>query len=198
MTSGTWVSTRTGQTAADLMVTDVPVVAPDVTAGDLLRQVRGRRFDTFAAIAIFEDRRLVGIVDPAALVAAPDDLVIESLSTVTPTTVGRDDDQERVARLAARLTIAVVAVVDARGDLLGLIPPERLARVLAEEHDEDLARLGGFMSGAAEARAVNAAGSAKPWSTKAATTASRTASTVGVSTKAMALPPNPPPVMRAP
>jgi magnesium transporter len=45
-----------------------------------------------------------------------------------------------------------LAVVDRDRRFLGLIPPYRMVRVLLDEHDEDLARLGGFLAGTARAR----------------------------------------------
>ena len=45
-----------------------------------------------------------------------------------------------------------IAVVDRDGRFVGLIPPHRMLSVLLAEHDEDLARLGGYMAGSAQAR----------------------------------------------
>jgi magnesium transporter len=45
-----------------------------------------------------------------------------------------------------------IAVVDADGRFVGLIPPHRMLAVLLAEHDEDLARLGGYLAGTAQAR----------------------------------------------
>jgi magnesium transporter len=43
-------------------------------------------------------------------------------------------------------------VVDATGSFVGLIPPHRMLGVLLAEHEEDLARIGGFLAGGARAR----------------------------------------------
>jgi hypothetical protein len=45
-----------------------------------------------------------------------------------------------------------VAVVDDTGHFLGFIPPPRTLAVLLWEHEEDLARLGGFQHNALAAR----------------------------------------------
>jgi magnesium transporter len=45
-----------------------------------------------------------------------------------------------------------LAVVDDDGRFLGLIPPHRMLAVLLDEHDEDLARLGGYLAGTRRAR----------------------------------------------
>jgi hypothetical protein len=48
-----------------------------------------------------------------------------------------------------------IPVVDAGGRFQSLVPPDRLLRVLEREHDEDLARMGGFLAGASAARAAS-------------------------------------------
>ncbi|HEX6309987.1 MAG TPA: magnesium transporter, partial [Acidimicrobiia bacterium] len=45
-----------------------------------------------------------------------------------------------------------LAVVDDTGRFVGLIPPTRMLTVLLEEHDEDMARLGGYLASTARAR----------------------------------------------
>ena len=64
-----------------------------------------------------------------------------------PPKVAPDTDQERAARGMVDRHECSLAVVDADGRFLGLIPPYRMLRVLLEEHEEDLARLGAIASG---------------------------------------------------
>ena len=45
-----------------------------------------------------------------------------------------------------------VAVLDAEGRLVGLVPPHRLVGLLLAEHDEDVARLGGYLASTGRAR----------------------------------------------
>ncbi len=63
------------------------------------------------------------------------------------------DDQEDIARLAIRLNMIAVPVVDDFGQLIGAVPPEALFRILRDEHMEDLQRLAGIATheGGAEA-----------------------------------------------
>ena len=49
-------------------------------------------------------------------------------------------DQEIAAWQAVRHRESALAVVDASGRFVGLIPPHRLLAVLLEEHEEVLAR----------------------------------------------------------
>jgi magnesium transporter len=63
-------------------------------------------------------------------------------------------DQEIAAAAAVRRRESTLAVVDAQGNFCGVIPPDRLLSVLLWEHEEDLARLGGFMHDVASARSA--------------------------------------------
>jgi magnesium transporter len=69
-----------------------------------------------------------------------------------PPVVAPGLDQEEAAWKAARHGESSLAVVDGRGGFRGLVPPARLLSVLLEEHDEDLARVGGFLASTASAR----------------------------------------------
>lgn len=61
-----------------------------------------------------------------------------------PPSVHPEEDQERVATLAIRARVAAVPVVDSRGRLLGVVPPEALIEILRREHIEDLQRFIGI------------------------------------------------------
>jgi magnesium transporter len=61
-----------------------------------------------------------------------------------PLVVGPEVRQEITAWRAVRRGDGGVPVVDASCDLLGIVPPRHLVRILLEEHEEDLARLGAY------------------------------------------------------
>jgi magnesium transporter len=137
--------------AGELSVTDVPRAAPGSTAGEVRDSLAGARFASAAEIAVVEDGRLIGLVSIERLLAAADmeriDTLAEEAATVTPET-----DLEVATRQAARAGRRSVAVVEADGGFRGIVPAERLLAVLELEHEEDLARLGGFRAGATMAR----------------------------------------------
>jgi magnesium transporter len=70
----------------------------------------------------------------------------------TPPIVAPGLDQERAAWQAVQENESSLAVVDEHGRFAGLVPPQRLLAVLLAEHDEDMARLGGFLHDAQTAR----------------------------------------------
>jgi magnesium transporter len=69
-----------------------------------------------------------------------------------PAVVTPDVDQEHAAAAAARRADGSLAVVDADGRFRGLVPPSRLLAVAVAEHEEDVARLGGFLASTDQAR----------------------------------------------
>ena len=84
--------------------------------------------------------------------AASSDETAVSLMDADPPVVRHGVDQEVAAWKAVQHGESALAVVDDDGRFVGLIPPQRLLGVLLAEHDEDMARLGGFMKGSAGAR----------------------------------------------
>jgi len=55
-----------------------------------------------------------------------------------------DTDQEEVARLADRYELNVMPVVDANGQLVGRITPDRLQQVIRDEAEEDIKIMAGL------------------------------------------------------
>jgi magnesium transporter len=61
-------------------------------------------------------------------------------------------DEEVAEWKAVRHGESALAIVDDDGSFVGLVPPRRIAEVLLAEHDEDLARLGGYLASTSSAR----------------------------------------------
>lgn len=140
------------ETAAEHSATRVPMAGPGDSIGKIRRSLWGHRFDTAAAVAVTDQGRLVGLIRMEDLIAAPDDLLATAVMDPDPPVVGPGLDQEKVAWQAVRHGEATMAVVGEGGTFQGLIPPPRMLSVLLWEHDEDLARLGGFQHDAVAAR----------------------------------------------
>lgn len=138
--------------AAEHVSRRVPTAGPWATAGEIRRSLVGRRFDTAAEVAICDDDRLLGLLGLEELLAAPDDAVAADMMDADPPVVAPGVDQELAAWKAVQHHETGLAVVDDRGKFLGLIRPERLLQVLLWEHDEDMARLGGFLRSTSSAR----------------------------------------------
>ncbi|HSO49506.1 MAG TPA: magnesium transporter [Acidimicrobiia bacterium] len=140
------------ETAAEHLARAVPVASATDTVGAIREGLGGRRFETAAAVAVCDEGRLVGLVRIEDLLAAPEGASVAEVMDGEPPVVGPGMHQERAAWQAVQHGESTIAVVDEQRMFLGLIPPSRMLQVLLWEHEEDLARLGGFVHDAEKAR----------------------------------------------
>ena len=140
------------------LTTEVPLCTPDTTGASLRALLAGGRFGSAADVAVcaYDDsgpgHRLLGLIPvEKALAAAPDSLAGD-LMDPDPPVVAPGVDQEAAAWKAARHGESSLAVVGSDGAFRGLVPPSRLLAVLLTAHDQDLARLGGYLTSSASAR----------------------------------------------
>jgi magnesium transporter len=143
------------QTAGEHLELDVPAVAPETTAGEARTGIIGRRFASAVDVAVLQDGRLAGLIRIEDLLAAEPQRPCGDIMDATPPVVAPGVDQERVAWQAVHQAESSIAVVDTTGNFLGLIPPNRLLEVLLWEHDEDMARLGGYLRDTQAARTAS-------------------------------------------
>ena len=69
-----------------------------------------------------------------------------------PPVVAPGEDEQAIAWKMIRHGEASMPIVDGDGAFVGLIPAHDLLEVLMREHDEDLARMGGYMASTSRAR----------------------------------------------
>lgn len=143
------------ETAGEHLSQAIPIASPELPAGEILRSLKGKRFDSVAEIAVCEDGKLMGLLNIEDLLAAPEETPARALMDPDPPVVAPGVDQEHAAWNAVQHRESSLAVVDGDGQFLGMILPQRLLSVLLWEHDEDMARLGGFLGGAESARAAS-------------------------------------------
>jgi magnesium transporter len=142
----------TFETAAEHASTRVPVAAPGDSVADIRAGLWGKQFDTAVAVAVCEQRRFLGLIRIEDLIVAESDQrAIDVMDRDAPI-VAPGVDQEKAAWKAVSHGEATLAVVDETGVFQGVIPPARMLSVLLWEHDEDLARLGGFQHDTLAAR----------------------------------------------
>lgn len=138
-------------TAASATVSDVPRAATTAGAAETRAQLVGGQFASATEIALFDDGRFAGVVPIERLLSAADSVPVGDLAEEA-VVVAPESDLEAAARATARRGGRSVAVVGTEGRFLGLVPSARLLQILELEHEEDLARLGGFLRGASDAR----------------------------------------------
>ena len=101
---------------------------------------------------VLDGERLEGVVAIEQLLAAGSDVRVAEIMDADPQVVSTDVAQEETARKAIERADSALAVIDERGRFVGLIPQRRMLAVLHAEHDEDVARIGGYMASTSRAR----------------------------------------------
>ena len=139
-------------TAAEHATARVPIARPAESVGEVRAGLAGQVYDCADDIAVLDGPALAGVVPIERLLAAQADMRIADVMDPDPPAVGPGVDQEVAAWNMVNRGESSIAVVDAAGRFIGLIPPHRMLSVLLAEHDEDLARLGGYLAGTAQAR----------------------------------------------
>jgi magnesium transporter len=133
----------------------VPTTSEHVAAGAARAALIGEAFDCAEDLVVLRpDSSVAGLVAIEALLGASAATPVNALMDPDPPLVGPDDDEEAVAERMVARGESSLAVVDADGHFLGLIPPYRMLAVLLAEHEEDLARLGGYLAGTRRARSA--------------------------------------------
>ncbi len=133
------------EVAGALATLDVPTAHPDDHPTAILDRMKGRAYRSASHLVVVDDGSIVGVVPIEDLLSADSGKTVASAIRGAPTTVTPDTDQEVLAWNAARSDDTAVAVADEAGQFLGLVPPAAILSVLEHEHEEDLARLGGYL-----------------------------------------------------
>jgi magnesium transporter len=138
--------------ATDHATDRVAIATANDTAGSVRERLAGAQLDCADDVVVLDGRRLLGLVPIELLLGARADVAVSELMDADPPVVAPGTDQEVVAWEMVRRGESSVAVVDGDGAFRGLVPPHRLVAVLLTEHDEDMARLGGYLASTRRAR----------------------------------------------
>jgi magnesium transporter len=140
-------------TAASAAAAAVPRADPTEHAGDVRTSLMNGLFEIASDVAVVDGERLVGLAPIERVLSAADSTLVADLAE-PPVTAYADEDLEAAARTLARGSGRCIGVIDRTDRFLGLVPAQRLLQLLEAEHEEDLARLGGFLAGASQARSA--------------------------------------------
>ncbi len=133
------------------MVADVPRAESSQTAGECRGMLRGSDPDRAAVVAVLAEDRLVGLITAERLLTADPEARVGDLMAPSPEPVDPDTPIESAAARMLHNDQPAVVVARPGEPLLGIVPPERLGRVLLAEHEEDMARIGGYRAGSRSA-----------------------------------------------
>lgn len=133
---------------------------PKCRGNDKVAHIRaglvGREFESVDEVVVCADANhpapLLGLIPLERLLAAEGELTASDIMDADPPVIRPGVNEEQAAWKAVRHGESSLAVVDERGVFRGLVPPTRLIGALLRDHDNDFARLGGYLSSTASAR----------------------------------------------
>jgi len=143
------------ETASAHVRTLVPIASPLTQVSELRRSMEGTTFESATHIGVCDDGKLVGVLKIEDLFSALADAKVSDIMDGDPPRVAPGVDQEKAAWKAVQHGESALAVVDDDGRFIGFLPPDRLLAVLLHEHDEDLARMSGFLRDSSMARTAS-------------------------------------------
>jgi magnesium transporter len=142
------------RTAGSLMTTEFVRLAPMMTVGEALQQIRrvAGETETIYACYVLEPATdgLLGAVSLRDLVLADPGTPMTEVMRRQPVTVQVDEDQEAVAHKISKYNLLAVPVLAAEGRIVGVVTVDDVIDVLVEEQTEDLLRVGAVEPGALE------------------------------------------------
>lgn len=136
----------------DHSTTRVPVLSPSQSTAEARRYMLGKSFDFVDEIVVLDEGRLVGLVALTRLLEAPEDTLLGDLADSNSVVIRPGESEEGAAWEMVRRRQSNLAVADSDGAFVGLVPSHRLIGRLLAEHDEDAARLGGYLASSGRAR----------------------------------------------
>jgi len=130
----------------------VPIVSPSQSAAEARHALVGKSFDFVDEVVVLDEGRLVGLVAVSRLLEAPEETPLEALVDVDPVAIRPGESEEMAAWQMVRRRQSNLAVIGSDGSFVGLVPSHRLIGRLLAQHDEDAARLGGYLASSGRAR----------------------------------------------
>ena len=140
------------RTIGALAERDVPVASVDASIREIRAGLRRSPPRRAPAVAVLKDGRMAGRLAGEALLSAPDETMASALMDPAPPRARPETDPEVAAWQVVNGLAHTVAVEDADGRFLGLVPPHALLAVLAAKHEDNLSRPGGFLHATSKTR----------------------------------------------
>jgi magnesium transporter len=120
---------------------------PEMTVDEgiaYLRRAARERVETIYYIYVLDaENRLLGVASFRELFAATPDKLVRDVMRTRVITVRDDLDQEEVANVIAENDLMAVPVVNAQGQLQGIVTIDDVVDVVREEATEDIQKIGG-------------------------------------------------------
>lgn len=130
----------------------VPIGAERDSAGATLEALRRHELEEVRTVVVLEHQRPVGLVSIEDLLVADPGASLGSLMDGDFPAATFDTDQEAAAHALVASRDRCLVVLGPGGGFAGLVFADQMLPVLLAEHEEDMARLGGYLAGSREAR----------------------------------------------
>ncbi|MBQ6395449.1 MAG: magnesium transporter [Atopobiaceae bacterium] len=137
-------------TAGRIMTSEFVSLPATATVSDVTDTLRGLEEDFEEVHYVYtttEDGRLEGVVTLNDLLLSEPSTVLSDIEVEATVVASPDDDQEDVAKEINKYNLLSMPVVDDTRHLLGIVTVDDALDVLEEEHEEDLAIVGGATPG---------------------------------------------------
>lgn len=137
--------------AGRLMTQKFVRIPPNITVSQALQHLRrvDSEVETVNDLYVLNGgNRLIGVVSLREVITSPPERRISDIMETDVITASPETDQEEVARMIARYDFLAMPIVAQDGRMLGIVTVDDAIDVLAEEHTEDMLRLGAVSDGA--------------------------------------------------
>jgi magnesium transporter len=133
------------ETAGRIMTPDVFSLPEMTTVGEAVAALQSLEDIemAFYVYVVDERRHLVGVLSLRELLLHTPQTTLRDIMNTDLITCRTDQDQEDVARLAAKYDLLAIPVVDDQGRLVGVVTIDDVIDVLREEATEDIFRVAG-------------------------------------------------------
>ncbi len=132
------------ESAGAIMTTDYAVIGANMTAREAIAELRRQapeKETIYRSYVLDARRRLIGSIRLHALVLAADTTPIIQIMDDAPISVSLDTDREVVAGMIARYDLLALPVVDAAGELVGIVTHDDAADAMQAEMTEDFQKI---------------------------------------------------------
>lgn len=130
----------------------VPIGSERDSAGSTVEALKRHELEDVRKVVVLEHQRPVGLVSIEDLLVAPLEANLGSLMAAEFPVATFDTDEEVAAHALVDSSHGCLVVLGPGGGFAGLVFADQMLPVLLAEHEEDMARLGGYLAGSRQAR----------------------------------------------
>jgi magnesium transporter len=132
-------------TAGGIMTPEFLALGPGMSCAQAIEEVRRMAMqqnpELIYSLYVLDAGRLVGVLSLRDLILGEPSVSIAVYMTDNVVKVSPETDQEEVARTIAKYDLAAVPVVDAEGQMLGVVTVDDVVDVVIEEANEDAQKM---------------------------------------------------------